>query len=248
MKSKQNIVFAIAFIFLNIRCSVAQLPNILPKNKYGLEVIATKSQYMASIKGDSSKKIVKVESYIKPLFSDIVYATTNNFTHSILYKKPELYLRLQAVNALKQVYEELKLKGIGIKIFDAYRPYSVTEKMWEIVPDDRYAANPAKGSGHNRGTAIDLTLVDLKTMKELQMPTLFDDFTEKAHHNYMALDSIVLANRTLLRSTMEKYGFVVLATEWWHYYLPNATTKYELLDIDFNQMKKIVAASKRQHH
>ncbi len=131
-------------------------------------------------------------------------------------------------------------KGIGLKFFDAYRPYSVTKKMWQVVPDARYAANPAKGSGHNRGAAVDVTLINLKTKEELTMPTGFDDFTEKAHHNYLNLPTQVIANRKLLKSTMEKYGFAALETEWWHYSIPNAASKFELLDLSFNQIKKLV--------
>lgn len=147
-------------------------------------------------------------------------------------------MRLAAAKALQNVCIALKKQLLGIKIFDAYRPYSVTKTMWQIVPDDRYAANPAKGSGHNRGIAIDLTLIDLLTKKELAMPTAFDDFTEKSHHNYMLLDSEVLKNRKMLKDVMEQKGFIALDTEWWHYYLPNAS-KYELLDFDFKQMKKL---------
>ncbi len=112
--------------------------------------------------------------------------------------------------------------------------------MWEVVPDARYAANPAKGSGHNRGAAVDVTLINLQTKEELTMPTGFDDFTEKAHHNYLNLPTQVIVNRELLKSTMEKFGFSALETEWWHYSIPNAANKFELLDLSFNQIKKLV--------
>jgi D-alanyl-D-alanine dipeptidase len=148
-------------------------------------------------------------------------------------------MRLEAAQALQKVANELKELGLGLKVFDAYRPYSITKKMWLVVPDEKYAANPAKGSGHNRGAAIDLTLYDLKTGKELPMPTSFDNFTEKAHNDYMQLSSEILTNRSLLKNTMIKFGFIPLETEWWHFYLPNAAQRFELLDFDFETMKRI---------
>lgn len=197
------------------------------------------NMYLADAERDSSLKMVSLTNYLQPFTADWPYAGRENFTRSVLYVNPAAYLRLPAAKALKAVQAELAGRGLGIKLFDAYRPYSVTKKMWEIVPDERYAANPAKGSGHNRGIAVDLTLVDLASGKELKMPTGFDDFSERAHHDYMQLEQEVLANRALLRTIMERHGFKALETEWWHYYLPDAT-RYPLMDFDFEQMKKLV--------
>ncbi|MBC7508910.1 MAG: M15 family metallopeptidase [Ferruginibacter sp.] len=146
------------------------------------------------------------------------------------------YLQKKAARQLDSVQQVLKMKGLGIKIFDAYRPYSVTEKMWLLVQDDRYAADPKIGSGHNRGVAVDLTLVNLKTKKEVEMGTGFDNFSDTAHHEFKQLPQFVLQNRLLLKSIMELFGFKALDTEWWHYSLPNARD-YELLDIPFNDLK-----------
>ena len=236
---RQKIFFISLLLVICTNRSAGQLPNTLPKNEFGLIVINNSSDYFTSINNDSLKKMVAVNKYLTNTSTNFVYATANNFTHKVLYKNPKTYLRLAATKALEGVANELQKQKLGILLFDTYRPYSVTKTMWKIVPDDRYAANPAKGSGHNRGIAIDLTLINLQTGKPLQMPTNFDDFTEKAHHNYMRLDSTVLTNRQLLKITMEKHGFIALDTEWWHYYLPNAA-KYELLDFDFKQMKKLV--------
>ena len=118
--------------------------------------------------------------------------------------------------------------------------------MWKVVPDSRYAANPAEGSGHNRGASVDLTLYNLKTGKDLLMPTSFDDFTIKAHHNYMELDGIAIVNRSVLKNVMVKYGFVSLPTEWWHYSLPNAAKKFYLMDLDFDQLKNIATETPNQ--
>jgi D-alanyl-D-alanine dipeptidase len=212
--------------------------NILT-NEYGLKIIASKQQFKEIAKGDSNKQIINVQSVIPNVVTDWKYATNNNFTKKKLYRRPRPFLRVPAAKVLMEVQKDLATKGVGLKIFDAYRPYLVTKKMWEIVPDDRYAANPAKGSGHNRGAAVDVTLIDLATRKELAMPTPFDDFTEKAHHNYMQLDKQVLENRELLKSTMERHGFLALDTEWWHYFLPNAAQRFELMDLNFRQMKRV---------
>ena len=216
----------------------AQTPSI-PLNHNGLPVVSTVAVYKRLIKADPSKRIVAVKNFISPFFVDFKYATADNFTKQILYTKPAAYLRLEAATALKNVQEDLKEKGLTLLIFDAYRPYSVTEKMWEVVPDDRYAANPANGSGHNRGAAVDVTLVNLATGKEIQMPTAYDDFSEKAHHTYMNLNKEVLANRLLLRTVMEKHGFAALETEWWHYSLPNSSKKFELMNLSFRKMKRM---------
>lgn len=201
-------------------------------------VINSYTGYKKSIKGDINKKLVPLKNYITPLISDWKYATTDNFTRQILYINPVAYVRLPVAIALKKVQEQLALKGLSLKFFDAYRPYTVTEKMWKIVPDDRYAANPATGSGHNRGAAVDVTLVKISTAEELSMPTGFDDFSEKAHHAYKNLPADVLRNRALLKTTMEKYGFAALSTEWWHYFLPGAA-RFELLNLSFTQLKKL---------
>jgi D-alanyl-D-alanine dipeptidase len=222
-----------------LMASCNQYHKSLPNNEYGLPIVRTKSNYSLTLKEDKDKRMVPLSAYVNPLITDWKYATDSNFTKQTLYQNPDAYMRLEAALALQKINEELKHKGLGLKIFDAYRPFSVTKKMWEVVPDENYAANPAKGSGHNRGAAVDLTLYDLSTGKELAMPTPFDDFTVKAHHDYMQLDSTVLANRQTLKDVMVKHGFLPLPTEWWHYYLPKAAERFELMDINFKKMKKL---------
>jgi zinc D-Ala-D-Ala dipeptidase len=206
-------------------------------NRYGLHIIQTIAPLLPAIQADSPGAMVRLNRYLHPLLTNWIYATPNNFTHQILYTQPEAYLRLEAAKALQQVQDTLHTLGFDIQLYDAYRPYSVTEKMWQIVPDERYAANPANGSGHNRGVAVDVTLVDSTTGEALPMPTGFDNFTDTAHHSFMNLPVNVLKNRALLKKVMEQYGFVALATEWWHYSLPNPK-RYALLDVGFDEMKK----------
>lgn len=218
-------------VFLCFLISTATAQQIKP-NKYGLTVVSTKQQYEQLIRKDSNQQLVNLETYIPRIRKDVRYATTNNFTHQQLYTNTTIYMRLPAAKALKAVQAALNKKGYTLLIYDAYRPYRVTEAMFKIVPNDLYAADPKKGSGHNRGVAVDLSMADLKTGKPVAMPTDFDDFTKKAHENYIPSDPTVTANRKLLRDTMKQHGFKGSSTEWWHFYLPDYS-KYPLMDVFF---------------
>jgi D-alanyl-D-alanine dipeptidase len=110
--------------------------------------------------------------------------------------------------------------------------------IWIPVKDERYAANPAKGSGHNRGVAVDLTLADSKTHQLLPMPTDFDNFSDSARQDFNGTDAKRIANRNLLKRTMEKYGFIPLPTEWWHFSWPHPGN-FEVLDLSFAELEKI---------
>jgi D-alanyl-D-alanine dipeptidase len=198
-------------------------------------------EYAAQVKKEPLKKMVEIRSAIPDIVYDLRYASTNNFMHRLMYPDHtnHTFMRSAAVAALKNVQEVLKKSGMGLKIFDAYRPYAVTVKFWELVKDERYVANPSKGSGHNRGIAVDLTIIDLKTGKELDMGTGFDNFTDSAHHAFTQLPSAVLQNRYLLKSLMEKNGFKAFDTEWWHYFFGDPN-KFEILDIDFKTLQKTI--------
>ncbi len=126
---------------------------------------------------------------------------------------------------------------MAIKLYDAFRPFAATCRIWRLVPDKRYAANPLKGSNHNRALAVDLTIIDLKIGKELDMGTAFDSFTDTAHHSFIQLPPAVLANRRLLKTTMRKYGFGIVPDEWWHYQWPN-NQDYEIIDLSFDDLKE----------
>lgn len=208
-------------------------------NKYGLFVIDNLTSYKKTVQLDTINKMVDVKKWVPDIVVELKYATIDNFMRGILYESTNTtYLRLTAAMALVKVQQQLRQQNVGLKIWDAYRPYSVTEKMWEPLKDERYVANPKYGSGHNRGVAVDLTLVDITTGNELDMGTGFDHFSDTAHVSFKALPANVLANRALLQQHMEAAGFVVLETEWWHFYLPD-TRKYALLNLTFRQLKKI---------
>lgn len=226
-----------SIVFLLFFYNVTAQDTLL--NKYGLWVINDKATFNKTIKNNSGKEMVDVRKAIPGIVLDLKYTGSNNFMHIPLYPRIKItYLRRDAAEALAGVQKELKQQNLGIKIWDAYRPYAVTEKMWEPVQDARYAADPKFGSGHNRGIAADVTLIDLATKKELNMGTSFDNFSDTAHVYFKDLPVDILANRQTLKSVMEKYGFKVLDTEWWHFYLPD-TTKYELLDLRFDELKKM---------
>ena len=234
------LIYSIVFMLI-VPASFAQ-DSLM--NKYGLWVIKDINQLQKTINHDAGKAMIDIKKAIPGLQLDLRYASTNNFMHEKLYPPIQTtYLRKAAVDKLTKAQIELKSKGLGLKIFDAYRPYAVTEKLWEPVQDDRYAADPRKGSGHNRGIAVDLTIISLTTNKELDMGTSFDNFSDTAHQSFINLPDTVLQNRKLLKSIMEKNGFTALDTEWWHYYLPNAKD-FELLDISF---KKLSTLNKKQH-
>lgn len=209
-------------------------------NQYGLMVITGKDDYKYTVSADSAKKMVELKSMVPGLVYELRYAGKNNFMNRRMYaaNTRNTFMRLPAAKALLAVQTKLNAQGYGLKIWDAYRPYSVTEKFWEMVKDERYVANPAKGSGHNRGIAVDLTIIVLATGKELDMGTGFDNFTDTAHHNFTNLSPEVLQNRKLLRETMLACGFNLFDSEWWHYSLPNPAN-YELLDLPFNLLKRI---------
>lgn len=200
----------------------------IPENRYGLRVVPDRATYERLAQNDPDKRLVDLASLGIPL--DVRYATANNFMKRQLYPVAKAYLRAPAARALAAVRDELATRGIGIKVFDGYRPYRVTEAMWEPIRNPDYVADPAKGSRHNRGAAVDLTLIDLKTGAELPMPTGYDDFTERAAHAFTDLPPEALANRALLRDVMSKHGFDPLPSEWWHFDF-RGWERFELMDV-----------------
>ncbi|EIA07961.1 M15 family metallopeptidase [Flavobacterium frigoris] len=161
---------------------------------------------------------VNLKDYSGDFVYDMKYATADNFLNSKVYDCAECYLRLKTVSALVEANKEFIKKGYRIKLFDCYRPLDIQKKMWKIVSDPQYVADPAKGSIHNRGGAVDITLVDSKG-KEVDMGTSFDHFGIEASHNYTNLSSIIKENRGLLKRVMTVAGFNSFDSEWWHYNL-----------------------------
>jgi zinc D-Ala-D-Ala dipeptidase len=162
-------------------------------------------------------ELIKLDPDIK---LDIRYATPNNFTGMALYDQPRAFLVRAAAEALIRVQARAKAVGFGLTIFDGYRPLSVTKKLWDATPPGpkrNYVANPAKGSRHNRGCAVDLSLHDLKTGALVEMPSGYDDFSLRAHRDFMNASSVAIANRERLERHMEVEGFRGMSNEWWHF-------------------------------
>ena len=179
-------------------------------------------------------RFIEVTKLNPNIILDIRYATKNNFLKEIVYPQARCFLRCKAAIKLDSIQKELETIGLGLKIFDGYRPLSVQKKMWAVFPDDRYVANPKNGSRHNRGAAVDLTLVD-SLGNYIKMPTNYDSFSEKAHHTFISKDKTVMRNRWILKTIMEKYGFKSLKTEWWHYDLIG-WQEFEIMDVSFDDI------------
>jgi D-alanyl-D-alanine dipeptidase len=162
--------------------------------------------------------LVNLSELSPDLIYDLKYATEDNFLKEKVYDCDDCFLRFGTIKALILANNLLlQRKGFRLKLFDCYRPLSIQKKMWKIMPDSRYVANPyTSGSQHNRGGAVDLTIVDSND-KELDMGTPFDHFGKESHYDYPTLSEEVKANRALLRSTMETAGFKSITTEWWHF-------------------------------
>ncbi len=182
-----------------------------------------------------SHDLVDIQSINPSIKLDIRYATTNNFTKQKVYRSAKCYLRRQVAEALSRVQCELEEQGLGLKVWDGYRPLQAQWVLWEIVPDPRYVSDPRKGGRHTRGTAVDVTIVRISDGKEVAMPTGFDDFTEKAWRSYNNLSEEVKKNRQLLQTVMTKPGFVGLETEWWHFDWHD-WKNFDVLDISFEDL------------
>ena len=168
---------------------------------------------------------------------DIRYATPNNFVGRPVYTQARAFLQRPAAEALARVSRALRAKGYGLTVFDGYRPWSVTKLFWEITPEDKkqFVADPAKGSRHNRGCAVDLTLRDLRTGREVSMPGEYDEMSERSHINYTGGTEEQRRLRDLLRSAMEAEGFTVYEPEWWHYDYKD-WREYPILNLSFSEV------------
>jgi D-alanyl-D-alanine dipeptidase len=191
---------------------------------------------VALVAGCSRKpELVDIQKVIPRIRLDIRYATPDNFTRQKVYDQAACFLRPATAARLSRAQAELEREGLGLKVYDCYRPLSVQRRFWALVPDERFVADPAQGSNHNRGAAVDLTLVDAKG-NELPMPTAFDDFTELAHRSYSYLPENVIQNRERLVRAMVNQGFLPLPTEWWHFDDPECA-RYSILDLPFSQLR-----------
>jgi D-alanyl-D-alanine dipeptidase len=202
-----------------------------------LVVIKDLKFYQNQVTANPSMQLVEIKKAIPNITLDIKYATKNNFAGEAVYDEARSFARKPVVDSLQKIEQELNKQGYGLKIFDAYRPYAVTVKFWNITPNDKkvYVANPKAGSRHNRGCAVDLTIIVLKTKQELKMPTLYDSFAKEASPTFQNISAQEKKNRDFLIKTMESHGFKVYKNEWWHFDFIG-WENYPLMDISFKNL------------
>jgi beta-lactamase class D len=197
---------------------------------------------VASPKEENKREadLVELITLDKTLKLDIRYARTDNFVGKVVYSEARAFMQRPAAEALLRVHRKLKEQNLGLVIFDGYRPWSVTKLFWEVTPEDKrkFVANPETGSRHNRGCAIDLSMFDLRSGKLVEMPTDFDDFTDKASPSYEGGSETQKQNRDLLRRMMEAEGFTVNRNEWWHFDYKD-WEDYAIYDIAFSQIGNV---------
>ena len=188
-------------------------------------------------------ELIKLDPAIK---LDIRYAASNNFLGRPVYKEARAFLQRPAAEALTRAHRKLREKGYGLLVFDGYRPWSVTKLFWDSTPQDkkRFVANPSQGSRHNRGCAVDLTLFDLRSGEEVEMPSGYDEMTDRAYPNYSGGTQEQRRMREMLREAMESEGFTVFEFEWWHFDFKD-WKKYPILDIGFDQIKTVKTERRR---
>ena len=171
--------------------------------------------------------MVLILDYIPDLVIDLKYATTDNFTGQVIYDNDDAYLRYGTIKKLMQVQSELKINGYKLVLWDGYRPVEAQFKLWDICPDPNYVSNPNNGfSKHSRGSTVDITIVTLEG-ETVEMPTDFDDFTQKADRDYSDVSREAAQNSQMLEDIMTKAGFKGYQGEWWHY---NDTTEYPVIE------------------
>ncbi len=188
-----------------------------------------------------SADLVDLRALDSTIVVELKYATPENFVGQTLYGANACYLRRSTAERLVRVQRRLRAQGMGLKVYDCYRPLSVQWRMWELVPDTRYVADPRKGSRHNRGAAVDVTLVDANG-HELLMPSAFDDFSERAHRSATSAPPEALRHRALLEEAMAAEGFIPLPSEWWHFDDPR-WQEFPVLDIPLEALQGSPQAS-----
>jgi zinc D-Ala-D-Ala dipeptidase len=192
----------------------------------------------ATLPPGDPKRLVELVKLDPTIRLDMRYATTNNFTGRVLYSEARAFLTAAAAEALVRASAKAREEGFGLTIYDAYRPWRVTKQLWDatpVGPKKDYVANPKRGSKHNRGCAVDLTLHELKTGALVEMPTEFDDFSERAHRDYAGASPTAMANRTRLERFLEAQGFVGLSNEWWHFDF-SGWENYPVMDVPFDDI------------
>ena len=183
--------------------------------------------------------LIELIKFDPTLKLDIRYATANNFVGRPLYAEACAFLQKPAAEALRRVSQKLQKQGYGLLIFDGYRPWAITKLFWDVTPASlhNFVANPQKGSKHNRGCAIDLSLYDLQSGQEIEMPGAYDEMTARSYPTYTGGTPAQRKTRDLLRAAMEAEGFSVNEYEWWHFDYKD-WKQYPILNLSFAELSK----------
>lgn len=227
------------FICFSVVLTTAQLFGQLKPDSiaayHNLQLVSDLTTYRQQVVQNPAMELVELIGVIPSLGLNIKYATTENFTGMAVYAAARAFARKPVAAALAQVQNHLAEHGLELLVFDAYRPYSVTVKFFEIYPDPTFVADPANGSRHNRGCAVDVSLVYSATGLPVEMPTAYDDFTERAHPNFQELAENQINNRDFLIQVMAANGFTVYPSEWWHFDFVG-WEDFPLMDIPFEEL------------
>lgn len=198
-------------------------------------VIAQPQQDLATLRKSDLVELVTLDSSIQ---LDIRYATPRNFLGRPVYSEPRAFLQRPAAESLVNVHRALLRRGFGLLVFDGYRPWSVTKEFWEATPPEKraFVADPAKGSRHNRGCAVDVTLFAVADGREVAMPSPYDEFSERASPRYAGGTVDAHRLRDMLIGAMEAEGFTVEASEWWHFDYRD-WQQYPILNTPFHEIR-----------
>lgn len=230
-------LYLILLLLITVSASYAQTAS----NPYNLPLVNSPEAYQALVLADSSNRMIDLQVFIPSIVLDIRYAGSHNFTRQKIYTQARAFVRWPVAEALLKVQQSIDSIGLGLKIYDAYRPYQASLKFFEVYPDTLFVAAPWQGSRHNRGAALDVSLIDKKSGLEVQMPTKFDDFSAAAAADYNNLPDQARHNRKMLIDIMKKHGFSVYPTEWWHFDF-QGWKKFGLLDLSFEQLDSLIRA------
>jgi D-alanyl-D-alanine dipeptidase len=217
------------------RPAVFRIQPVRPVAELRVEALAAKPP--AELGSFRKSDLVDLAALAPRIKLDIRYATPDNFLSTPVYSSARAFLQRPAAEALLRAHRELTKQGYGLLIFDAYRPWYVTKMFWDATPPDKheFVANPAEGSRHNRGCAVDLSLYDLKTGREVEMTGVYDEMSERSYPDYAGGTAVERSHRQLLRRAMEKQGFTVFPSEWWHFDYQD-WKQYAIQNVPFEQI------------
>jgi D-alanyl-D-alanine dipeptidase len=230
------VVFAAMALLAQDRPRIFRITPVRPVAELRSEALAAQPPHEA---GDFLRPDLVDVASLDPLIKlDIRYATTDNFLSTPVYTVARAYLQRPAAQALARAHRDLVTQGYGLLIFDGYRPWYVTRIFWDATPPDKheFVADPAKGSRHNRGCAVDLTLYELKTGREVEMTGVYDEMSERSYPNFTGGTADQRARRDILRRAMERQGFTVYETEWWHFDYKD-WQRYAIQNIPFEKIR-----------